>query len=237
MTYNSNSKQGTALLYCFAALSLANLVAIIQGLEWLIFLTKPLLVSCLAVWSYLNSNNASKSYSKAFLAGLVLSVLGDVLLMFVKSQGELYFMLGLGSFLLAHLCYITAFSLFPSFNTGAIALNKLAILPFVAVFIGVTCLLWNDLGVLRIPVIVYSSVIITMAAFCFNMRNRVITGVFAMLFCGAILFVVSDFVIALTKFKYSGISQSVSGLVIMVTYLLGQFLLTTGMEKALAKAI
>ncbi len=236
MTYNLNTKQGTVLLYCFAVLSVANLMAVIKSLEWLIFLTKPLLVSSLAIWFYLNSDSASKSYSKAFLAGLGFSVLGDVLLMFVKNQGELYFMLGLGSFLLAHLCYITAFTFFPSFKTGLISLNKLAILPFIAVFIFTTWLLWNDLGALRIQVLFYSFVIMTMAAFSFNMKNRVKTDVFAMLFCGAILFVASDFVIALTKFKYHDVAPSIGGLIIMVTYLLGQFLLTAGMGKAVASA-
>jgi uncharacterized membrane protein YhhN len=236
MTYNSNLKQRIPLLYSFAVLSGVNLVAVFIGLEWLNFVTKPLLVSCLALWFYLNSDNASISYSKAFLTGLGFSVLGDVLLMFVKSQGELYFMLGLGSFLFAHLCYISAFTLFPSFKTGSISLNKLAILPFVAVFIGATWLLWDDLGALRIPVIVYSFVIITMATFSFNMKNRVKTGVFSMLFYGAILFVSSDFAIALSKFKYHDIAPSISGLVIMVTYLFGQFLLTRGMEKAVSQA-
>lgn len=227
MDYKQNS-----LLYCFGAISFANIVAVGLVLDWLNYLTKPLLISCLALWYFQSIKKASVNYTKAFLAGLCFSVLGDILLMFVKTQGELYFMLGLGSFLLAHLSYIIAFSTYPSSGTGAISINKIIVLPFIVVFVAAAWFLWADLGALKIPVTVYSLVIIAMSAFSFNMRNRVSKSVSGILFFGAVMFVASDFTIALAKFKYSSIPQPISGLVVMVTYLLGQFLLTKGMAMA-----
>ncbi len=226
-------KAGNRLLLVFAVLSVLNLIAGALHLDWLGYATKPLLVSILAVWYYQHSSNVRKNnFFQAFLMGLCFSVLGDTLLMFVKTKGELFFMLGLGSFLIAHVWYILAFTAYPSFKSGPIARNPLLIMPFLVVFVLATMYLWPDLGTLRIPVIAYSFVIIAMLAFCYNMRNRVPRHVAQTLFIGAVLFVLSDFTIAFTKFKDSGLTPSIGGLIIMSTYLVGQYLLASGMKKA-----
>ncbi len=93
-------------------------------------------------------------------------------------------------------------------------------------------MLWDSLGTFLIPVVVYATVIVSMSAFAFNMKNRVLGNIFQMLFTGAVLFVISDLIIAMKKFKYPELSEASSGLAIMATYLLGQFLLTLGMVKA-----
>ncbi len=230
---NHSDKKGDKLLLGFAILAAFNLIAGVLHLDWLGYLTKPLLVSFLAAWYYQYSRNVrNNKFFQAFLMGLCFSILGDTLLMFVQNKGELFFMLGLSSFLIAHLFYILAFSLFPSFKSGPIARHPLLTIPFLIVWMIVTIYLWVDLGALRIPVVAYSFVIIAMLAFCFNMRNRVPRYVAQTLFLGSVLFVLSDFTIAFTKFKNSGLSPSIVGLIIMSTYLTGQFLLTSGMKKA-----
>ncbi|MBK9013251.1 MAG: lysoplasmalogenase [Saprospiraceae bacterium] len=220
------------MLVLFAILSFANLIAVGSRVELLNFATKPLLISSLALWYYFRTRANWHLFSRFFLIGLVFSVLGDTLLMFVKMKGEIYFLLGLGSFLLAHLCYIAAFFKFPNFKSGIIWVNKWMALPFLIILTSLLCVLWNSLGAFLVPVAIYASVIVTMFAFSFNMRNRVDTTVSKMLFGGAALFVLSDLIIAMKKFKYPEMGETLSGVAIMVTYLLGQVLLALGMGKA-----
>ncbi len=220
------------LLVLFFFFSIVNLLAIISVSEVLNFATKPLLVSFLAIWFYIQTRGNPFPSSRFFLIGLLFSVIGDTLLMFVKVKGELFFLLGLGSFLFTHLNYITSFSKFPAFKSGTIWRNKWLLLPFLVILASVIWVLWDNLGDFQIPVAVYATVIVGMAAFCFNMKNRVSNEIFKPLFGGAVLFVVSDLIIALHKFKYPAINEVTSGLAIMVTYLLGQYLLTIGMAKA-----
>jgi len=219
-------------LAVFAILSIVNLMAVWLGLEILNFTTKPLLVSCLAMWFYFKADGNWPLSSRYFLLGLCFSVLGDTLLMFVKTGGEMFFLLGLGSFLLAQLSYVMAFFKFPNFKSGTIWRNKWLIFPFLFILGGLLWVLWSSLGAFLVPVVVYASVIVAMFAFSFNMRNRVSNEVFTMLYGGAALFVLSDLIIAMKKFKYPEMPENTSGVAIMATYLLGQVLLTLGMSKA-----
>lgn len=226
------SHKSPKLLYLFILLSLTNLFAVGFDLELLNFLTKPFLVSSLAVWYFQSSKKNWGVINSMFLLGLCFSVIGDSLLMFVKTKGEIFFLLGLGSFLIAHLFYIVAFTMFPSLKLGAISINKRLALPYFAVLIGVLSFLWPDLGSFRLPVLCYAIIIIAMSASCFNLKNRVTDSAFLSLFVGAVLFVVSDLTIAMAKFKFENLHPAISGLSIMITYLLGQFSLTNGMMLA-----
>lgn len=186
----------------------------------------------LFVWFLLQTRDNPHPSKRFFVAGLLFSAVGDILLMFVKIGGELFFLLGLGSFLFAHLSYIGSFTKFPAFSAGAIGVRKWLIMPFLMMLAGALMMLWDSLGAFLFPVVVYASVIVSMSAFAFNMKNRVADNIFQMLFNGAVLFVISDLIIAMKKFKYPELSEASSGLAIMATYLLGQFLLTFGMVKA-----
>ncbi len=230
---NHNTKNGNNLLIGYTTLSALNIIAGLFSWDWLGYATKPLLISVLALWYYQHSKNVrNNNFSKAFLTGLCFSVVGDTLLMLVKSKGEMFFLLGLASFLIAHIFYVLSFSLYPALKTGIIAKNPLLILPFLAMLSLTTWFLWPDLGALKFPVLIYAIVIITMWGFCYNMRNRVPRHVAQTLFIGAALFVLSDFTIAFTKFKFTGLSPTVGGLIIMSTYLIGQYLLASGMKRA-----
>ncbi len=220
------------LLALFFAFAIVNLFAVGSGSESLNFATKPLLVTFLAVWFFLQTRSNPLSSSHFFLVGLMFSVIGDTLLMFVNAKGELFFLLGLGSFLFAHLSYITSFSKITVFKSGSIWRTKWLILPFLFVLASVIWMLWDTLGAFLIPVVIYATVIVSMSAFCFNLKNSVPNSIFQMLFGGAILFVVSDLIIAMKKFKYPEADDVTSGLVIMATYLFGQYLLTAGMAKS-----
>ncbi len=157
-------------------------------------------------------------FELAVLIGLVLGALGDVALM-----SEHGFLAGLGSFLLGHVAYVVAVGtqLPPRMWIGAA--GPYALIPLV-VGLAALAYLWPKLGKLRMPVIFYIAVVITMviAAIALYRGNpaAVIKGdLLAMqlhrreLFAiGAVLFFISDLAVARDKFVAPGFSNRVWGL-------------------------
>jgi uncharacterized membrane protein YhhN len=218
----------------FVLLGVGNIVSVVAGWQWGIYLTKPLLMPALAVWFFQNTKQNAPATKNSFLAGLGFSALGDVLLMLVSEGGEHLFLFGLGSFLVAHLCYITAFTKYPGLEKGLVRSTPWTATLLVIYLFVLLGLLWNGLTVaLKIPVILYGGVITAMAISCLNMSGRVNRAIAAGMFRGAILFVLSDSAIALKKFVYTGWPDAATSVFIMVTYILGQFLLAKGVAEAI----
>ena len=96
----------------------------------------------------------SARYKQAIIAGLFFSLVGDVLLILPQDV----FILGLISFLVAHLFYIGAFV-----SVGGFYRSFTGILPFLLTGIILTFLLWSDLGDMRAPVLIYLVIILVMA--------------------------------------------------------------------------
>ena len=147
--------------------------------------------------------------------------------MFVENdaQKEHFFLLGLGSFLITHLFYLLAFLNVPTAKSqGLFSQKKWLLLPFVIYLIGNTFFLWPDIPAdLRIAVFVYSSMIIAMTAGAINLKPILNTRTFNLLLLGVGLFVLSDSIIGLNKFKAHQISLPYPRLLIMIPYLLGQY--------------
>jgi uncharacterized membrane protein YhhN len=143
-----------------------------------------------------------------FVAALVLSLIGDVLLMLPKEQ----FVGGLAAFLLAHLCYIGGF-VAGGLTAGAVALavaaTAVAIAPVARrILRGVRA----SEPEMTAPVVAYLVVIGAMLACALASGNG-----FAI--AGAVLFVASDSMIAWDRFVGSFAAAPVA---IMVTYHLAQ---------------
>jgi uncharacterized membrane protein YhhN len=81
------------------------------------------------------------------------------------------------------------------------------------------------LGDFRIPVIVYAVVILSMLAAALNRYGKVNGLSFMLVSLGALLFVASDSMIAINKFYEK---FDFARILIMATYLLGQYLIATG---------
>lgn len=97
-------KKIALMLYAVAAAGV--LVADLISLEWLHTICKPLLMASLLFYYLFSCDSADRSRT-VFLA-IVFSFVGDVLLM--KDQ---YFIMGLVSFLIAHVMYIFCLSSTP----------------------------------------------------------------------------------------------------------------------------
>jgi uncharacterized membrane protein YhhN len=157
------------------------------------------------------------------LLALAFSWAGDVLLQ-IDTGGTDLFLPGLTAFLLAHIMYIVIFFGTPG-NNGF--LEKHFYLTFALLLYGValTGLLWDYLGKLRIPVIFYGIVILTMIAGALNRYYKSERRSYWLVLTGAILFVLSDSLLAVNKFAFP---FSFAGLAVMSTYALAQFLIVTG---------
>ncbi|MFI4980797.1 MAG: lysoplasmalogenase [Nevskiales bacterium] len=183
-----------ATLFCAAAIS--ALLAIAADWEErrhpAFYLLKPL-TTALILGAALSLAPASGSdYRLLVAAALVLSLLGDVCLMF---EGDGWFAAGLGSFLLAHVGFILAF-------LKGVPLTwppAWTLLPLVY-GLGLCAWLLPRAGSLRIPVALYCLVLLGMTLTA-ALRLQTLGGRPALLaVAGALLFVVSDSSLALRKF-------------------------------------
>ena len=199
------------------------------GIAPLAYVTKPLLMLFLAVFFYRNAPKPLNRLGKITIYALFFSWLGDVLLMFQQYQA-IYFLLGLVSFLVAHLCYIFAFTQTPKSPKSSV--KVLAIATLVYLFFGFLSMsfLKEGLGKMFVPVIVYSLTIIAMNLAAVNRYGKVEISSFSWVMIGAISFLISDSLIAFNKF-YSPIPAP--SFWIMSTYCLGQFLIVVGILKQL----
>ena len=123
-----------------------------------IYILKPIstmMVIAVALLSFLEPAN-TPAYTAGILVGLLLSLGGDVALMFPDNRKA--FTVGLGLFLMAHIAYTVVFLMVGRFS-GADVLS--AVLLLIA-GVGFYTLIKPNLGTMRIPVIVYIVVISVM---------------------------------------------------------------------------
>ncbi len=163
-----------------------------RGSRALVYVAKPLATLLILALAASAPPGADPRVAWWILAGLVFSLAGDVLLMLPSDR----FTAGLASFLVAHVCYIAAFT-----HEAGFQLAPLALLPLLVAVGFVYRKLAPGLGSLRIPVIVYIAVIVVMAWQAFA-RCAVIPGAGPPLAAaGALLFAVSDSALALARFQ------------------------------------
>jgi uncharacterized membrane protein YhhN len=174
------------------------------------FALKSIPVLCLAVMALLFIPGTA---GKLLFAGFLFSVGGDISLSFLH-KNETFFLAGLGSFLIAHVLYVIAFAQNFEFTMG-----RLPLIALWAVFaIGMAVILYPKLGDMRIPVFLYVAVILSMVSFATAWQGPKLT----MLVIGAVLFMLSDSMIAVDKFLTP---IAWSRYFIMATYYAGQFLI------------
>jgi uncharacterized membrane protein YhhN len=205
----------------------ADLLAIYLQWDTARLVTKPLIVLSLLIYLLQQVNN-NKTGAGLLKAALVFSIIGDVALLF-ENRNPLFFMVGLGSFLLAHVLYILAFNAIRKTYGGA-RLRWIWVLAVAAYLCILLYTLMPYLGELQIPVIVYAVVLCGMLLMVVHAFRSLYKKPGIICLAGALLFVVSDSVLAINKF-YSGFT--LSGIVIMFTYACAQYFLVTGAARTL----
>lgn len=185
--------------------------------EWVSW-TKPLLMPVLLLIIWLQTKVQTK-LSKVLFIGVFLGWLGDVLLM-THSVG--FFAAGLTAFLLGHLSYIYIFSVEVSDKrqTHFIMEKPYWILPFIGFLVYAVILLSGKIiNLPAFPVYLYAFVILLMSIMAINRWYAVSQKSFLIVLVGSLLFVLSDFSLAIKLFVGNYPNSS---LLIMTTYILAQ---------------
>lgn len=154
-------------------------------------------------------------YRMLVLTALISSLVADTMLMVVEvdlmKQGILFF-------LLAHVLYIAAFSLTYEYRTWNIAVAVVLCLLLAIFYRGI----WGVAGTMRVPIMIYAAVLCTMLFFALSCLNMEVTRREALIVAGAVLFVMSDFLLAYLSFIRPHRYESV---IVWAVYAPGQFLI------------
>lgn len=138
---------------------------------------------------------AAQPYRSWIVLGLALSLAGDVLLLPTVDR----FRAGLAAFLLAHVAYLGAFTL-----SSPVARAQLPLLAPFVLFGGAAVLAaWPGLGARRVPVLAYLVVVCAMAwrAAARGGAPGVSPASFRLALAGASLFLVSDAILVVRRFR------------------------------------
>ncbi len=173
---------------------------------------KPLTM-ILIIATALMARTPVPAYKTLILAGLLFSLAGDIALMFP----EKWFTAGLVSFLVAHVFYILAFKPGPGHSISAGVF-----IPFIIFGLLMFRILSPSLGPMKFPVLVYIAAITAMAGLAAArfVNEGGTRPLFA--FAGAVLFLVSDSVLAYDRFAKK---LSPAQVIILGTYFPAQLLI------------
>lgn len=213
-------------LYFFVVVSLGEIFSILLSIDVLQLICKPLIMLTLG-WFYILSI-AKEDRSGSVMLAIILSFAGDVFLMLTNKNNS-FFMMGLLSFLAAHVFYIMAYRQHrhedSSNSLRGVQRIRFAF-PVVLAGTGLIIVLFPVLRDLKFPVMVYAGVLIVMVLTSLFRYGYTNAKSFGMVFGGAVLFLISDSVLAINRFLQP-VPNGV--LVIMMTYIVGQFLIVKGL--------
>ncbi|MCK5463923.1 MAG: lysoplasmalogenase [Bacteroidales bacterium] len=212
------------ILYFAAGIAFIALETI--GVAWISIAVKSLIIPLL-IWLYLRfvRGHWNRFHSMIIIA-LIFSWIGDITLQLTQFQ-ESFFLVGLGSFLITQLIYMVAFFITPGKNT--LFFRKIYLLIPVALYgWGILWLLSAGLGDMKLPVTVYTVVILSMLLAAVNREKKVNRQSFLLVLAGAILFVLSDSMIAINKFSQP---FELARIAILSSYFTAQYLIALGCAR------
>ena len=211
-------------LYFAAGIAFIALETI--GAAWISIAVKSLIIPLL-IWLYLRFIRGHwNRFHSLIITALVFSWMGDVTLQLTQFQ-ESFFMIGVGCFLIAQLIYMVAFFTTPGENS--VFFRKIYLLvPVVLYGLGILWLLYDSLGDMRLPVTLYTVVIMTMLMAAMNREKKVNRQSFLLVLAGAIIFVVSDSILAINKFAQP---FELGRIASMTSYITAQYLIVIGCTR------
>lgn len=211
----------------YGVIFIADLLIMALQLHQWEYLVKPaILLSIIVIFIQLVPSGSS--IFRFGLLAFFFSLLGDVVLLF-SSINEVFFLAGIASFLLSHLFFILTFNRHK--HSGPSYLKSKPIVIIIVAIMGITLysLLFQHLdNILKIAVFIYASAISTMLLMAINRKNQVTESSFNWILIGAILFFISDGLLAVNKFW---IAIPASSIFIMSTYMLAQYFILSGLVR------
>ncbi|MBK3544586.1 lysoplasmalogenase [Streptomyces sp. MBT60] len=196
------------VLLAFLLVAAADLAGLLTGAETIHLVAKPLLMPLLAGYA------ALRGAPRLLVAALLFGWGGDV---FLLADNDLAFLVGMGSFAIGHVCYLTLFG--RGEGRGRAPAPLVTGAGYAVVLVVFLVLIWPDLPAdLRIPLTGYSLLLTAMA------WRAGVFGPYAA--AGGALFLLSDALIA------TGIAEwpqaPAPDFWVMLTYIAAQALLTFG---------
>lgn len=200
--------------------AVARVVFEYSGPALLAYITMPLTMACILSVAILGIREAGATrYGLLVVVALIISTAGDMLLLLPIDK----FMEGVLVFLIAHIVYIIAFM-------GGIgwrgSIQKA--LLFALYGLMMVLLLWPGLDDMRIPIIVYTAVIIFMGWRAWERSARLNSIGAHLAALGAFLFVLSDTILAINRFRSPFTS---AGALVLTTYFAAQYLLALSIRR------
>lgn len=214
----------------YLTIGVLNVVGEATGRTALAQATKPLIILTLIAYTVAWRRRTWDAPMSWFVAGLVAALTGDVLLNIDTALG---FMGGLAAFAVMQVLYVIAFLAVP--GPGLVRAWKIAIVPYAVIVIALNVAISAGVGDLRIPVLVYSLLLGTMGVAALDLVLRLPRRNAWQVTYGALLFIASDGLIALTRFG-SVESATLTSAVVMSTYIAAQGLIVAGFVRGQAVA-
>lgn len=193
-------------------------------------ITKLMLLPILITYLVLNVKKDAYQTSKGIIyLGLFASFLGDLFLIY---PGNSFFLAGMLAFLITHICYTIFF--LKANNVKFYKATEFVVTAIIITIIAIKLLdfLKPYLGEMALPVKIYMATICVMTATAANLlgdKKLKNLGLYYFL-PGALLFVLSDSVLAINLFLYK---DTFLNIVVMLSYGYAQCLIVQGFAKYL----
>jgi len=195
----------------------ATIAILSKTLGWhpkIFYISKPLTTTLILVPVLILIPDSTSAYIPLIAGGLLFALIGDILLMLPESR----FVLGIGSFAATHALYLAAF-----ISAAGLALVNPSTIPLLLFTVIMTRFLWPGLRKsLQIPVLAYVVLITIMTIQAIGAAVQSEGIGLAIAAAGAILFLASDSMLAINRFRVP--FRSAQALVLS-TYWLGQWLI------------
>jgi uncharacterized membrane protein YhhN len=191
------------MLFALTVVFAVREIATFRGQLKLKYLFTPMVTALIAGFVILSINEGGTTpYRLLILAALILSLIADTMLMVVEvnliRHGIIYFML-------AHVMYSIAFSLAYTYRCWNLIAAAVLLLIFAVFYRRIR----GSVGDLRIPLLAYAALLGTMLFFALTSVSRMASGRAALIITGAVMFVISDFLLAYLSFVKQHKQQSV----------------------------
>jgi len=227
--FNTNMNQNRFTLWYFA---IAVLFIFLENLHFVYpaLIAKALIIPSLMLFYHFSVRGQYNRFHCLIMFGLLFSFLGDISLQFSNVDysfsvaPETLFIGGLASFLFTQLIYFVAFSL-PKGKNAVFTSRLYQTVLVVSYGFIMLYYLYRSLGDMKVPVIAYTVIILLMLLAALNRYGKVNGLSYILVVIGALLFVISDSLVAINKFH---MKIDFAGIMIMITYVSAQYLIVLG---------
>jgi uncharacterized membrane protein YhhN len=167
-----------------------------RGNRFFKYLLTPLVTLSVLFAAFISFRQSGAGVYESFIFwGLLFSLVADVLLMIIEVR---IFLHGLAFFLMAHVFYIGAFASRYEYMSWHLWIAPLLVIPMIFFFRAIR----EKAGKLAIPVLVYMLVITTMVFFAVTGIHDGVGNRACIAAAGAVLFMVSDLILAINEFLH-----------------------------------